>query len=138
MDNVGPGESHGCPYRHYDADVLKASLVKSGIEAGSDDLNQILEATKSGHFQKACALQFRASHRGQELSSGITQHPNQFYQESINGGAVGSSAKANLKTEKASLYTPLEREEELKREEELNTDQNDEDQELLMELGDDF
>ena len=129
MDNVGPGENHGCPYRHHDLDVLKASLIKSGIEAGSDDLNQILEAKKDGHFQKACALQFRASHRGLELSTGITQHPNQFYQESINGGAVGSSGvkKSNLKTEKAHIYNPLVKEEALE-------GQEQEDQELAMEL----
>ena len=32
MGNVSPGESHGCPYRHYDSDALRALLVKSGVE----------------------------------------------------------------------------------------------------------
>ena len=131
MGNVGPGETHGCPYRHHDVDVLKANLVKSGIEAGSDDLNQIVQATKDGHFQKACALQFRASHKGMELSTGLTQHPNQFYQESINGGPVGSltSKKSNLTTEKASLYDPLIKEEKIASKEE---------EEMLMELDANF
>ena len=105
MENVGPGENHGCPYRHHDPDVLKANLVKSGIAVGSDDLNQILQASKEGHFQKACALQFRASHKGAELSTGITQHPNQFYQESINGGPT--KKKTTLVTEKVSSYDPV-------------------------------
>ena len=132
MENVGPGENHGCPYRHHDLDVLKASLIKSGIEAGSDDLNQILQAKNDGHFQKACALQFRASHRSLELSTGITQHPNQFYQESINGGAVVK--KSNLKTEKASIYQPLEKEETPENKEQEDQELLPEDQELLMEL----
>ena len=104
MENVGPGDNHGCPYRHHDPDILKASLIKSGIASGSDDLMQILQASKEGHFQKACSLQFRASHKGAELSSGITQHPNQFYQESVNGGPTVK--KATLKTEKVSSYEP--------------------------------
>ena len=130
MDNVGPGETHGCPYRHHDPDVLKANLIKSGIAAGSDDLNQILLASNEGHFQKACALQFRASHKGIELSTGITQHPNQFYQESINGGPLaGVTKKSNLATEKASLYDPLTT---------VETNTQEEDKELLMELDDNF
>ena len=54
---------------------------------------------------------------------------NQFYQESINGGAVGSSAvkKSNLKTEKAHIYDPLVKEETLE-------GQEQEDQELVMQL----
>ena len=105
MENVGPGDNHGCPYRHHDPDILKASLIKSGIASGSDDLNQIMQFSKEGHYQKACSLQFRASHKGAELSTGITQHPNQFYQESVNGGPTVK--KAILKTEKVSSYEPV-------------------------------
>jgi len=127
MENVGPGENHGCPYRHHDPDVLKANLVKSGIAVGSDDLNQILQASKEGHFQKACALQFRASHKGAELSTGITQHPNQFYQESINGGPI--TKKTTLVTEKVSSYDPVAKQNDL--------NSKDED-EILMDLESEF
>lgn len=78
-----------------------------GIEAGSEDMNHILTATKEGHFQKACSLQFSAAHRGQELSTGIVNHPNQFYMESVNGGVAGGSApssQAKHQTHKAHLY----------------------------------
>ena len=30
MESVGPGECHGCPYRHHDPEVLRDNLVKSG------------------------------------------------------------------------------------------------------------
>jgi len=110
MESVGPGENHGCPYKHHDPDVLRAALVKSGLGQG-EDLNQIMQAAKEGHFQKACSLQFKASHKGQELSTGIVNHPNQFYSESVHGGvpsssgqATGSSSANKLKTEKAHLY----------------------------------
>lgn len=128
MENVGTGDNHGCPYRHYDPDILKANLVKSGIPANSDDLNHILLASKDGHFQKACALQFRASHKGAEISTGLTQHPNQFYQESTNGGPVVPK-KLNLKTEKVSSYGPV-----------LTKDskKSEEDEDILMELENDF
>ena len=72
MNNPGPGDNHGCPYRHHDSEVLKTNLIKSGIPSASDDLNQIMTASKEGHFQKACALQFRASHKGAEISTGLT------------------------------------------------------------------
>ena len=127
MENVGPGDNHGCPYRHHDPDVLKANLIKSGITAGSDDLNQILLASKEGHFQKACALQFRASNKGAELSTGITQHPNQFYQESVNGGPT--TKKATLATEKVSSYEPVTN---------LNDFKSKDEDEILMDLESDF
>lgn len=31
MDNVGPGEHHGCPFRHWDADILKQKLSDQGV-----------------------------------------------------------------------------------------------------------
>jgi len=108
MESVGPGENHGCPYKHHDPDVLRAALVKSGLEAGSEDLNNIVTAAREGHYQKACSLQFAASHRGQEPSTGIINHPNQFYKESVHGppgsGAAGSQNKTQHKTHKAHLY----------------------------------
>ena len=108
MESVGPGENHGCPYRHHDPEVLRQHLVQSGLEG--DALNQVVNSAKEGHFQKACALQFKHSHKGQELSTPLTEHPNQFYQESVHGGpkvtttGTANAAKANLKTERVNVY----------------------------------
>ena len=105
MENVGPGENHGCPYRHHDPEVLRQHLVQSGLEG--DALNQVVNSAKEGHFQKACALQFKLTHKGQELSTPLTEHPNQFYQESVHGGpkvTAANAAKANLKTERVNVY----------------------------------
>ena len=68
MDNVGPGENHGCPYRHSDEDSLRTLLSKSGIEP--EQLGPIMQAAKDGHYQKACSMQFKAKHKGVELSTG--------------------------------------------------------------------
>lgn len=109
MDNVGPGENHGCPYRHYDPMVLSELLVKSGVEG--DNLKNVLQLAKDGHYQKACALQFKAAHDGQEISSGITNHPNQFYMESLNGGSKPAGSQLKVKTERANLYVKEEQNE---------------------------
>ena len=96
--------------------VLKEGLIKvpmcimvalgfSGLEG--DALNQVVNLAKEGHFQKACSTQFKATHKGQELSTAITEHPNQYYQESVNGGpkvAETNKARANLKTERVNMY----------------------------------
>lgn len=31
MGNVGPGEAHGCPFRHFDASILKAKMSEFGV-----------------------------------------------------------------------------------------------------------
>ena len=74
-----------------------------------DDLNQVLNMAKEGHYQKACFSQFKATHKGQELSTAMTEHPNQYYQESVHGGppSGGSSTNAavkKLKTERVNMY----------------------------------
>ena len=84
MENVGPGENHGCPFRHYDHDVLRTELTDSGVKE-ADEMKEIMQSTKDGHYQRACACQFKAIH-GYEMSTGIANHPNQFYQESVGGG----------------------------------------------------
>ncbi len=108
MENVGPGENHGCPFRHSDPDALRETLAKSGL-ADSDSLGKIVQLAKDGHYQKACALEYSAQRKGVvEISSGgIVNHPNQYYSESIGGGAGGSAVNrraSNLKTERANLY----------------------------------
>eukprot|EP00094_Tigriopus_californicus_P000184 TCALIF_00178-PA protein Name:"Similar to Prim2 DNA primase large subunit (Rattus norvegicus)" AED:0.06 eAED:0.06 QI:0/0/0/0.5/1/1/2/0/528 len=103
MGNVSPGENHGCPYRHNDEASLKALLMKCGLEGSH--LNDILAEAKAGHFQKACGRHYQATHSGIELSTGLTNHPNQFYMESLKGAKpVGGSKMANIKTEHASLF----------------------------------
>ena len=85
--------------------MIHRFLFFTGMEG--DALNQVMNLAKEGHFQKACSTQFKATHKGQELSTPITEHPNQYYQESVHGGpkvAETNKARANLKTERVNMY----------------------------------
>lgn len=79
--------------------------MKSGVEG--ENLKEVMQAAKDGHYQRACALQYTATHNGLEMSTGITNHPNQFYQESISGGkgTNQSAQKSNVKTERGVVYS---------------------------------
>ncbi|EEB18588.1 DNA primase large subunit, putative [Pediculus humanus corporis] len=77
---VGPGENHGCPFKHYDSDSLKKMLLKSGIST-SDILNITDYATK-GHYQLACTRYFEVTHNITN-ANGIN-HPNQYFEDSQN------------------------------------------------------
>ena len=48
MDNVGSGETHGCPFRHHEGKILKKELEK-GLKPG--DLDAIMKKVNEGHFQ---------------------------------------------------------------------------------------
>ncbi|CAG9567417.1 unnamed protein product [Danaus chrysippus] len=76
--NVGPGECHGCPFRHSDLNVLKNKLKGYGLEGQA--ANDIVDMTKKGHYQIACSKYFDAIHNT-DLGIGIN-HPNQYFEES--------------------------------------------------------
>jgi hypothetical protein len=52
----------------------------------------------------------KVSHSGSELSTGaMTNHPNQYYMESVNGGITSNTkATPKVKTERACLYEKIE------------------------------
>ncbi|CAG5056589.1 unnamed protein product [Parnassius apollo] len=77
-NNVGPGDCHGCPYRHCDPSNLKNRLKGYGIEHQA--LHDIVDMAKRGHFQIACSKYFDAVHNT-DLGLGIN-HPNQYFEES--------------------------------------------------------
>nr|XP_021182779.2 DNA primase large subunit [Helicoverpa armigera]XP_049708033.1 DNA primase large subunit-like [Helicoverpa armigera] len=75
---VGPGDCHGCPYKHCDVGILKNRLQGYGLDP--QGINEIIDMTKKGHFQIACSRYFDAVHHS-DLGLGIN-HPNQFFEES--------------------------------------------------------
>jgi len=89
MDNVGSGETHGCPFRHHEGKILKKELEK-GLKPG--DLDAIMKKVNEGHFQVACGMHFSALH-ARDLTTGTTNHPNQWYLESRN--MLGNQENAN-------------------------------------------
>lgn len=60
--SVGTGDSHGCPYRHYDNDRLKAMLQTNGVSTVK--ANEIASLAKGQHYQIACSKCFEVTHQG--------------------------------------------------------------------------
>lgn len=39
MSNVGPGESHGCPFKHWDSAVLRSKLNEYGLSEEGNEIS---------------------------------------------------------------------------------------------------
>ncbi|XP_063230800.1 DNA primase large subunit-like [Bacillus rossius redtenbacheri] len=78
MENVGPGDNHGCPFKHTDLPVLKQQLLGYGIPVAG--IQQIADYVERGHYQIACGKYFELSH-GMPAETGVN-HPNQYFEQS--------------------------------------------------------
>ncbi|CAN0161448.1 unnamed protein product, partial [Laminaria digitata] len=82
----GPGDHHGCPYRHYDQDHL-SSLLSQQVRIGPADKDAILRQVKSKSYQLACQRHFEATHKGHESTGvstdGVGNHPNAWMHASM-------------------------------------------------------
>ncbi|KAI9024136.1 DNA primase large subunit Spp2 [Hyaloraphidium curvatum] len=102
-NHPGPGDHHGCPYRDFAPDNLKAQLLNMRIPEGS--VNEVMNLVKGQHFQVACTRVFELTHPSMKAEGGgvavdlagepIT-HPNQYFEMSYalsrpDGEGVSSS-----------------------------------------------
>jgi DNA primase large subunit len=69
----GPLEVHGCPFRHFGQEQLQRYLDKSG-----EDMTQVLEYTKQGHYQIACTKYLETTTK---TTVETIQHPNQYFDQ---------------------------------------------------------
>ncbi|XP_028050252.1 DNA primase large subunit [Monomorium pharaonis] len=76
--SVGPGEYHGCPFRHMDRDSLCQKLTSCGIFASN--VSEILDLAKDGQYHLACAKYFEVIHN--KSASKPLLHPNAYFSES--------------------------------------------------------
>ncbi|KAG5311816.1 PRI2 primase, partial [Acromyrmex insinuator] len=76
--SVGPGEYHGCPFRHMDRDSLCQKLTSCGVFASN--MTEILDLTKDGQYHLACAKYFEVMHN--KPASKPLLHPNAYFAES--------------------------------------------------------
>lgn len=74
----GVGDHHGCPYRHFSEENLRAALGRMGV--GSRAMEDVLDKVRNRHYQLACTLTFEAVH-GSSCDAGIN-HPNQYFMDS--------------------------------------------------------
>ncbi|CAI5975692.1 unnamed protein product [Closterium sp. NIES-64] len=76
MSTPGVGDHHGCPFKHFSEDNLRAALSRMGVSSGAA-MDEIMQKTRQQHYQISCALTFEAS-QGAPCPTGIT-HPNQYF-----------------------------------------------------------
>ncbi|KAK6922432.1 DNA primase large subunit, eukaryotic/archaeal [Dillenia turbinata] len=74
----GVGDHHGCPYRHFSEENLRAALYKMGVSSRA--MEDIMDKVRNRHYQLACTLTFEAVHSS-SCDAGIN-HPNQYYIDS--------------------------------------------------------
>ncbi|KAK2993297.1 hypothetical protein RJ640_000012 [Escallonia rubra] len=74
----GVGDHHGCPYRHFSEENLRAALGKMGVSNRA--LEDVIDKVRNRHYQLACTLTFEAVHAS-SCDAGIN-HPNQYFSES--------------------------------------------------------
>merc|ERR1719193_1338136 len=113
MENVGAGENHGCPFRHHEGRVLRKHLEQPGLKP--QDIDAIMRKVNDGHFQVACGMHFSALH-ARDLTTGTTNHPNQWYLESRNmlptqlrGGESIKQQNAHIKTTNVRVFAAGQR-----------------------------
>uniref|UniRef100_A0A8C4QQL1 DNA primase large subunit n=1 Tax=Eptatretus burgeri TaxID=7764 RepID=A0A8C4QQL1_EPTBU len=86
----GPGDHHGCPFRHTDADLLRQRLQSHRLS--SSEINQVMEYVKGMHYQLACQKYFEFTHKVEDGAFGLS-HPNQYFEESQKLLSGGQHAK---------------------------------------------
>ncbi|KAF8100031.1 hypothetical protein N665_0232s0006 [Sinapis alba] len=74
----GAGDHHGCPYRHFSEDNLRAALGRMGLS--SRGMEDVMDKVRNKHYQLACTMTFEAVY-GTSCDAGIN-HPNQYFEES--------------------------------------------------------
>ncbi|KAJ4830275.1 hypothetical protein Tsubulata_021748 [Turnera subulata] len=74
----GVGDHHGCPYRHFSEENLRAALCRMGVNSGA--MEDVMEKVRNRHYQLACTITFEAIH-GSSYDAGIN-HPNQYFTDS--------------------------------------------------------
>ena len=74
----GVGQIHGCPYKLFGEEQLRASLTRLAVTPGK--IEEAVGKAKAGHYQLACASVWEGK-MGCACDTGIN-HPNQYYEES--------------------------------------------------------
>nr|CAD7200428.1 unnamed protein product [Timema douglasi] len=77
MGSVGPGDTHGCPFKHTDLPVLKQQLYNYNLPTA--DIQAVADLVSHGHYQVACMKYFEVTHK--VVPDSIT-HPNQYFVQS--------------------------------------------------------
>jgi DNA primase large subunit len=83
----GPGEHHGCPFRHFSEGNLRQELLRFGVP--EDDIPQIIQLAAGNHCQAACSKVFKSKEleprqlQGQDIGDieELIETPNQYFNQ---------------------------------------------------------
>ena len=77
-----PGDSHGCPFRHYDGKNLELLLRRFGID--DENAKDIMSDVAANKYTAGCTKYFHCKHPNATIGAenGEIYHPNQFFAES--------------------------------------------------------
>ncbi len=75
LDMWVQGDYHGCPYRVWEKDAVRAALQKMRVTPAK--VEEAVNRAKGGHYQLACASAWEGAHRC-PCDTGIN-HPNQVH-----------------------------------------------------------
>jgi len=74
----GYGDSHGCPFRHFDTNNLTKMLKKHNID--DENIKEMVDLSKENKATSACSCYFSCKNKGVKI--GEIYHPNQYFIES--------------------------------------------------------
>lgn len=86
-NNPGQGDSHGCPFKHWDEEHVRHMLVAHGVSHKA--VAEITDYARKSHYQLACQKYFEVTHKLSAAPFSL-EHPTQFFIESrqLRGGMV--------------------------------------------------
>lgn len=80
----GPGDHHGCPFKHFDKHSLSLKLTEYGVPKANID--ELIGYVGQQSYQAACTRYFEITHGLVQSSAPfptLVSHPNQYYSESF-------------------------------------------------------
>ncbi|MCL4163175.1 UNVERIFIED_CONTAM: hypothetical protein GTU68_019629, partial [Idotea baltica] len=77
----GPGDSHGCPFRHTESDLLRQRL-QSAKQLSPASLNRIIDLSENHQYQLACREYFKEVHACPDANDIVINHPNEYFVQS--------------------------------------------------------
>lgn len=105
----GPGEAHGCPYRHFSTDNLTSMLQATGVN-DRDVLKGVKDDVEKKRYHIACNRVFEWAHKGEikrvkdDGSWGAVEldtivHPNAYFKRSYLLKTMGKGPHMDVRTQ---------------------------------------
>ncbi|KAG8979729.1 hypothetical protein FRB90_007994 [Tulasnella sp. 427] len=87
--NTGPGQNHGCPFKHFSPENLQLALSTHYDINNRADVQEILQAVKQDKYHVACTRVYEITHAAQGVKRGdgigegeSVTHPNSYAMKS--------------------------------------------------------